>query len=223
MQPTGWFVTLVAIACAARAAAAPLAPVAPALTLAADARLLDRILSWRQRMQCVPEHVVERTWDSVTQMGLSETRALMRKAGPFQDELVGFAIGFGHELSPDGGALVMYMTVLVLEMFRELGEEHVRCVGEDAIMAHLRRNEASLDDTPGVPDTLPGMVAALGPMQERFVMHCVIETLARATEGDDSFDLTTAEICHVFLVLKTVVDCLHDSCSWGDIETTACT
>ena len=173
-------------------------------------------------MQFVPEHLVDRTWDRVTRMSLRKTRALMKKMGPFQEQLVGFAIGFTHDLGPDGGGLAMYMTVLVLEMFGELGQEHIQCVDEDAITAHLERNEALLHDRPGVHDTLPAMAAAIGPMEEPFVMRCVIETLAQATEGEDSFDLTAGEIRHVFLVLKTVVDCLHDSCDWASVETPAC-
>ena len=169
-------------------------------------------------MDLVPEHVVKRTWDRMAEIGLRDARALMRKAGPFQEELVGFALGFTHDLGPDGGGLAMYMTLMVLEMFRELGETHIGRVDEDAITLHLELNEDLLAGSPGNIDGLVDMVAVLGPMKERFVMRCVTDTLAQASGGDDPFDLTTAEICHVFLVLKTIVDCLHESCDWSSIE-----
>ncbi len=171
-------------------------------------------------MQCVPEHIVERTWDRIADMGLRETRALMKTSGPFQEELVGFALAFTHELGPDVGGVTMYITVVVFEMFRELGEKHIRRVDDDAVMQHLERNEALLRDGTGEIDELAAMVAALGPMQERFVMRYVTDTLAQATDDDSGFDLTMDDVCHMFLVLKTIVDCLHDSCDWSRIQET---
>ena len=168
-------------------------------------------------MEFVPEYVVDRTWDRMLELGHRDTRALMKRAGPFQNELVGFALGYTLDLGPEAGGLAMYLALVVLEVFRELGEDHVPPVDEDAIMLQLGYNEDLLASGSASTEDLPGLVAALGPMKEPLVMRCVTDTLVRANEGEDPFELTTRQMRHIFLVLKTLVDCLHDACDWTRI------
>ena len=168
-------------------------------------------------MEFVPEDIVDRVWDRMLEMGRRDTRALMKRAGPFQEELVGFALAYTLDLGPEAGGTGMYLTLVVLEMFRELGEDHVRPVDEDAIMLQLGYNEDLIASGSASAEGLLGMVATLGPMKEPLVMRCVTDTLVQANEGDDPFELTTRQMRHIFLVLKTVVDCLHDSCDWTRI------
>ena len=168
-------------------------------------------------MEFVPEYVVERVLDRLDGPGARETRALMKRAGRFQEELVGFAMAFSHEFGPDVAGVTMYLILDVFEMFRALGVKHIRKVTEEEVLQHLERNRDVLRGSPGEVDGLPEMVAVLGPMRERFVMRYVTDTVSRTLRGEGGLDLSTDDACYVFLLLKTIVDCLHGACEWSRI------
>ena len=156
----------------------------------------------------IPADVVEATWPRIGALEPAAMAALQKRNGPFQPELTGFVLGFTSDLRPDALGVTLYAMVVVYEMFRV---HHIKVrKARDRIV--IRQWETARDLTEELREagvTRDDLLGSDIETTEPFALRYVIEAFTEQTE-DDPIDISDDEFWHMFAVLKTVVETLHE-------------
>lgn len=149
----------------------------------------------------------EQAWQRIGRLAPSEVVKLQRRSGKFQPELVGFVLGFTHDLSPEAMGIALYAMLVIFDMFQRAAPPGFAKVKERAILQLWEENR-------GLSDTLLASDFDAELMNEFATGSCepaavryVIDALVDVQE--ESGDLPPEEIARVLAVHKTVIDALH--------------
>lgn len=159
----------------------------------------------------VQPNSIEPTWRRIGGSSPAAILQLQKSSGKRQPEIVGFVLGFTADMSPDVVGLALYVMLVVIEMFRTSGARKIVKVRESTIMRHWHANESLLGELRTKAAELAAAIKAAEESVEPHALRYVIEAL---TEGDpdDPVPLSADEAWHLFAVLKTAIDSLHDGC-----------
>ena len=129
-----------------------------------------------------------------------------------QEELAAFVLGATGELREEVRPLALYLATVVFEIFRSGPAVEIQHVDGARFDLFLRANQqvvqrvvASMNATTGVEP--PDLATASEPVVLQYVAEALTEEGSDAT----SPELTGGEFLHLLMVLKTVVDALHDA------------
>jgi len=156
--------------------------------------------------------VVEATLYRVSQSEGEQVQRLLDQWIGEQEELAAFVLGATDELREAVRPLALYLATVVFEIFRSGPAVEIDHVEPDRFDRFLRDNQemvkrvvASMNEATGIepPD--------LSTASEPEVLQYVAAALAEEGNDDDSQELTGGEFLHLLMILKTVVDALHDA------------
>lgn len=129
-----------------------------------------------------------------------------------QEELAAFVLGSTGELREEVRPLALYLATVVFEIFRSGPALEIERVDGGRFDGFLRDNQemvkrvvASMNEATGI------MPPDLSTASEPVVLQYVAAALAGEGDDDGSSELTGGEFLHLLMVLKTVVDALHDA------------
>ena len=153
---------------------------------------------------------VEATWRKVSALTEAQAWGEAERAGREQPELVAFVLAFTGELSPAAQQLGIYVFHVVLAIFRAAAGRSVPHVKSDAIERQWTENTEELERLEGAHEVLLEKAALRQASDEPEVLRYVVEAVMEAGDDpDDPVELTDEEEGMLYLVLKTVVDLLH--------------
>ncbi len=134
---------------------------------------------------------------------------LVRRWSGRQAELLAFVRGSLDRQRRAVAELGFYVAVVVMEMFQAGPARKIKRVKAPKIERLLFANHRFLTAAP--EDDVDPMAAGLTPatVVEPAVLRCVFETLEEEMDGGTK--LTDEELGRLTVVLKTVVDALHDA------------
>jgi len=156
--------------------------------------------------------VVEATLYRVSQSEGEAVQHLLDRWVGDQEELAAFVLGTTGELREEVRPLVLYLATVIFEIFRSGPALEIERVDGGRFDGFLRDNQemvkrvvASMNEATGItpPD--------LSTSSEPAVLQYVAAALAEEGNDDDSQELTGGEFLHLLMILKTVVDALHDA------------
>jgi len=156
--------------------------------------------------------VVEATLYRVTQSEGDAVQELLDRWIGEQEELAAFVLGSTGELREEVRPLALYLATVIFEIFRSGPALEIEQVDPARFDRFLRDNQemvkrvvASMDEASGIipPD--------LSTASEPVVLQYVAQALAEEGSDGEGSELTGGEFLHLLMILKTVVDALHDA------------
>lgn len=159
-------------------------------------------------MPLVSPDVAEQAWKRVGALDEAAALELQQRSGTFQPELVGFVLGFIHNLSPEAMGIALYATLVVFEMFQR-AVPRIKKVKERTIVRLWHENRRAVDDLFASEFDEDLMTAFVSDSAEPAALQYVVDAMVDAQ--DDSDELEAEEVAHVLAVLKTVIDALHQA------------
>ncbi len=157
----------------------------------------------------VSSELVERAWQRVDGLGAPDVLKLQKQSGKFQPELVGFVLGFVHDLSAEGAGIALYAMLVLFEMFQAVPARKWAKVKDSAILRLWVANRELSDDLLAREFDREAMAQFVDQSTEPAALQYVVDALVDAQE--ESGELAPDEVAHVLAMLKTVVDALHDA------------
>jgi hypothetical protein len=165
-------------------------------------------------MPYISAELVTETWQRVGALSPREAERRQRQAGHFQEQVVGFVIGYLAEDRPDVIGLGLYVMLVILEMFQAAPGIRIRKVRVREITdrwAHNRKLATKLSGR----GRLDPAAAAVGELShEPHVFRYLLEAIGEDNQ-EDPVPLTNDEYWHLAAVLKTVLDVVHGACRRG--------
>jgi hypothetical protein len=156
----------------------------------------------------IPADVVEATWQRIGAFEPEAMAALQKRSGSFQPQLSGFVLGFSSDLRPDALGLTLYAAAVVYEMFR-VHHVKLRKARERVVVRQWETARDLAAELREMGVTREGLLRANVKTTEPFALRYVIEALTERTE-DDPIDINDDEFWQIFVVLKTVIETLHE-------------
>ena len=156
--------------------------------------------------------VVEATLYRVSQAGGEAVQEMLDRWIGEQEALAAFVLGATGELREEVRPLALYLATVIFEIFRSGPALEIEPVDGARFDRFLRDNQemvrrvvASMNDPSG------GEPPDLSTSSEPAVLQYVAQALTEEGGDDPSSELTGGEFLHLLMVLKTVVDALHDA------------
>lgn len=155
---------------------------------------------------------VEATWRRISAFTDAEARRETERVGREQPDLLAFVVTFTEELSPAAQQLGIYLFHVVLAIFRAAAGRRVTRVKAGAIERQWTKTSEELERLEGAHERFVEKAALQQVSDEPEVMRYFVEAIMEAGDDpDDPVDLTEEDEGMLFLVLKTVVDVLHQA------------
>lgn len=157
----------------------------------------------------VSPEIIERAWRRIGALPASDVLKLQNRSGKFQPELVGFVLGFTHDVSREGMGIALYAMFVVFEMFQRVPGIRYGKVKDAAIMRRWIANRRLSAELLRCDFHREMMAEFVGSSAEPPALQYVAEALIDAQ--DESGDLPPDEIAHILAMHKTMIDALHDA------------
>ena len=155
----------------------------------------------------VTPELAEQAWERIGGLDALDVVKLQKRSGKFQPELVGFVLGFTHDLSPEGMGVALYAMLVIFEMFQRAAPTGFTKINERAILRLWQESRrigdgllASEFDSALVDDFVSSS-------PEPSAVRYVVEALVDAQE--ESGDLPPEEVAQVLAIHRTVIHALH--------------
>jgi len=161
-------------------------------------------------MPMVPEDIVERTWREVAAFEPHAARRAMEKIGKRQPALLAYVMAETRDSRSQVQELAVYLFVVILRMFERLPGHRLKRVPIERVERRAAENEAVLERLGAAHERFLERAARLQAEPQPHVLRYLTEAILESDDPD--LDLTDEEEGLVFLVLKTAVDLLDQSC-----------
>ncbi len=156
--------------------------------------------------------VVEATWRDVASFSDNRGRSETARAQREQPDLLVFMLATTEHLSSPVHALAFYVFLVIWQIFRRSTSTRIPRIKARAIERQFEQNEQSLSRLEGVHTRFLERAAAAQVSQQPAVFRYMVEAIMEAPDDpDDPVEMTEEESGTLFLVLKTVIDVLHDA------------
>lgn len=167
-------------------------------------------------MPIISEETVDDAWQTVGDFEAEQAADEMQRISDANPELLAFVSVLSEDMSDEAQELAYYIFVVVYTMFDseyegvpEISHETVAeqyDKAADALNVLAEANES--DDDEGID-----LASVQKLTHQPNVMKYVVESLTESQDGDDPIELTDDEFGGLMLILKTVVDTLHEATS----------
>lgn len=161
-------------------------------------------------MEQISQVLVEETWQEIGGLSPRQGSEEMKKLAEEQPELLAFIMEFADDLSQEAKELSVYMLLVVYTVFRKAYGKKIRKLPARKIMASYDKNEKLVLSLEGSNEPFLDHIAGLQTEQPQ-VVHYVLDTLRETPEEDEAEPLSSDDISMVYLLLKSVIDLLHES------------
>jgi len=161
-------------------------------------------------MSEIPEEIVSSTWQAVAAISEGQAHREIEKAGRAQSELLAFVLGSVSDCTPQAQELAVYLYFVIYQIFKNATKRRLRPIKESQIERGISRNEERLARLEGAHPRFQERAALLEMSPQPFVVQYLVEAIIEAPEDEDPLELTEEESGTLFLVLKTVIDLLHE-------------
>jgi len=159
----------------------------------------------------IPAQVVESTWTEFASLGADQARRRAEATARAQPDLLAFVLALTEELSPSAQELAIYVYHVIWEVFRRSTPRKIRRVKAGAVERQWVQNSQELERLAGAHSRFFEKAARDKTASQPFVFRYMVEAIMEAGEDpDDPIELTKEEEGTLFLVLKTVIDLLHE-------------
>ncbi len=156
----------------------------------------------------VSAETAEQAWQRIGALDEPSIVELQERSGKFQPELVGFVLGFTHELSPEAMGIALYAMLVIFEMFQR-GVPRIKKVKEQTILRLWHENRHATSELVAAEFDNDLMQVFIADSVEPAALQYVVDALVDVQE--ESGDLPPVEVAHVLAVHKTVIDALHNA------------
>jgi hypothetical protein len=158
-------------------------------------------------MKTIPEIIVEKAWQEVAELSLSQAGKEMQKMAKNEPDLLAFLMAMTEDLEPEIKELAIYMAFVVYRIFG--GSRHkIKKITSKEIIDCYETNENLMGRLGSAGQEFIDRVAEIQVSRQPFVMKYVVDTLIEEPEEEDGDELTDEDKGFLFLLLKTVVDLL---------------
>jgi len=155
----------------------------------------------------VSPELAEQAWQRIGRLDAPGVVKLQKRSGKFQPELVGFVLGFTHDLSPEAMGIALCAMLVIFEMFQRAAPKGFTKINERAILRLWQESRrirdallASEFDSALMNDLVIGS-------SEPTAVRYVVEALVDAQE--ESGVLPPGEVAQVLAIHRTVIEALH--------------
>lgn len=153
----------------------------------------------------VSAETAQQAWERIGAYNEDTVLKLQKRSGRFQPELVGFVIGFTHELSPDAIGIALYAMLVVFEMFQQSASQ-IKKVKEQTIVRLWHENRHATSELVASRFDVDLVDAFVSASVEPAAIGYVIDALIQV---QDECALPVEEVAHVLAVHKTVIEALN--------------
>jgi hypothetical protein len=155
---------------------------------------------------------VEAAWRRIGAFSEAQARREAERAGREQPDLLAFVVAFTGDLSPAAQELGIYVFHVVLAIFRAAAGRSVPRVKAGAIERQWTGSTQALERLEGAHEHFLQRAALEQVSAEPEVVRYVAEAVMEAGhDPDEPMELTEEDQGTLYLVLKTVVDLLHQA------------
>lgn len=161
-------------------------------------------------MSEIPEEIVSSTWQAVAAISEKQAHREIEKAGREQSELLAFVLGSVSDCRPQAQELAVYLYFVIYQIFKNATKRRLRPIMESQIERGISGNEERLARLEGAHPRFQERAALLEMSPQPFVVQYLVDAIIEAPEDEDPLELTEEESGTLFLVLKTVIDLLHE-------------
>jgi uncharacterized FlaG/YvyC family protein len=162
-------------------------------------------------MGVISEAVVQETWMEIgsfqEEIMLLETQKYAKK----QPNLTGFMYELTEDMEDEAKGLALYLFFVVGRIFEKGTQKRIKKIPAKKIMKTFEANQDFLERLALVDERFLKGIAESETWEQPYVLKYVVEALVEAPEGDDPVHLTEEEFGYIFLLLKTVIDVLHEA------------
>ncbi|CAN5894831.1 hypothetical protein BH11GEM1_BH11GEM1_32060 [soil metagenome] len=159
----------------------------------------------------VDSSLVEHTWLRLGALPPSEMVKLQRQSGKLQPDLIGFVLGFTSSLSPEAIGLALYVTIVVLAMFRAACPGKQRKANDRQIMRIWTDSAAAVAASLNAPPISDPLQQLLAGSSEPAVLEYVFDAFTDM-EQEEAVALSAAELERLLAVMRTFIETLHHVC-----------
>jgi len=156
---------------------------------------------------------IDPTWSRVMASTHAEWERLSKRAGPFQDELTGFVLGFTHTLGGEAQAVARDCMVACYEIYREQFKA-VRPATDTQIMGHWKRCRARMADAEALTDAGAPLQQIYGGSSQPLLFEAVVDAVLGPDQddldADDGYAVEDEDFWEVLAVLDTVIAVLNE-------------
>lgn len=165
-------------------------------------------------MEAISQEMVEETWMEVGNLHPQDARREMMQVLKKQPELTQFVFELTEDLSEEAHELAFYLFFVLVRMFEKAYGNKVGSVKAESIVESFEANQDLLERLAQVHERFLERITETGLWDQPYVLRYVVEALLEASESEqDPVPLSEEEFGFLFLVLKTVVDSLHNATS----------
>jgi hypothetical protein len=154
--------------------------------------------------------LVEKTWRDVAGYTARRVEREMEQAGNAQPALLAFVTASTEACSAEVQGLALYLYFAIFQMFKRGTSKRIPQIPEEAVEAQFDTNETKLQQLENAGPSKMQEAAQSELSVQPFVMAYLVEAIMEPGE-DDAPTLTDDDGGLLFLVLKTVVDVLHEA------------
>lgn len=155
----------------------------------------------------VTPELAEQAWQRIGRLDHRDVVKLQKRSGKFQPELVGFVLGFTHDLSPEGMGIALYAMLVIFEMFQRAVPTGFTKINDRAVLKLWQENRRIGDTLLASEFDAALMHDFVNGSPEPAAVRYVVEALVDAQE--ESGDLPPEDVAHVLAIHRTVIDALH--------------
>jgi|YelNatPaOPRAMG01_1025707.scaffolds.fasta_scaffold08345_4 hypothetical protein len=167
-------------------------------------------------MEAISQEMVEQTWMEVGNLPPHDAQKQMTQVLRKQPELMQFVFELTEDLSEEAHELAFYLFFVVVKMFEKAYGDKVGVVTAESIVQSFEANQDLLERLAQVHEKFLERLSEPGLWDQPYVLRYVVEALLEAAESEeDPVPLSEEEFGFLFLVLKTVIDSLHNATSWA--------
>jgi hypothetical protein len=157
----------------------------------------------------VSSELAEQAWQRIGALDDAEVVKLQRRSGKFQQELVGFVLGFTSKMSPESMGIALYAMLVLFEMFQRAPNTTYRKVDERTIMRLWQTNDALCAELLASEFDRDLMAGFVSRSSEPAALQYVVDALVDVQE--EVGDLPPEEVAHVLAIHKTIIDAFHSA------------
>jgi hypothetical protein len=158
-------------------------------------------------METIPESIVEKAWQEVAELSMSQAGKEMQKMARNQPDLLAFLMAMTEDLEPEKKELAVYMAFVEYRIFEGSGHKIKKLTSKEIIDC-FEANEKLMSRLESAGQKFVDSVAGIQIPRQPFVMKYVLDTLNEEPEEGESDELTDEDKGFLFLLQKTVIDLL---------------
>jgi len=166
---------------------------------------------------------IQSSWDRVMECDDQEFARLLRKSGPFQEELSGFVIAFTMDMRPAVSEHARAMMVALYEIYQEHALS-VRPATEEAVAAQWNQSKARIAEAEALVAAGHSIETLLVGHPQPTLLTLVLGVLMEVDPDDEDglftdpdqepLNLDDAEFWHLLGVMHTVVAVLDSHATY---------